>query len=198
MDPKEIDAQIAALKAEIANLQVLKSKASSSPEGEMTMKEMLEKLGDPRSEMVSDDPVSKADSKKKIPSVTEVEDRKALDASLDRAMAKAGVENPAPDIPPEPDVTLPDLEGMLEGIKEDAETFDDAPVEDPDTAVGGVAEVVDDPQAIELFNTVHGKFDPASSVDKKKLAQIKENMAKDEYKGLSPNQFALKMYREAA
>ena len=58
---------------------------------------------------------------------------------------------------------------------------------------------VDDAQAMDLFKTVHGgDFDPKSSVDKTKLAKIKENLTKDEYKGLTPNQFALRMYREAA
>ena len=59
--------------------------------------------------------------------------------------------------------------------------------------------VVPDEQAMDLFKTVHGgDFDPKSSMDKTKLAKIKENLVKDEYKGLSPNQFALRMYREAA
>ena len=48
MDPKEIDAQIAALKAEIASLQVMKSRASAPAGEEMTMKELARKLGDPR------------------------------------------------------------------------------------------------------------------------------------------------------
>jgi len=59
--------------------------------------------------------------------------------------------------------------------------------------------VVPDDQALDLFATVHGgPFDPNSSMDRGKLATIKENLVRDEYKGLTPNQFALKMYREAA
>ena len=54
-----------------------------------------------------------------------------------------------------------------------------------------------DPQkAIELFKTVHGgEFDPKSSMDKRKLAEISEMLADKENAGLSPNQFALKLYR---
>ena len=56
-----------------------------------------------------------------------------------------------------------------------------------------------DDQAEALFRTVHGgPFDPKSRVDRGKLAKIKENLVKEEYQGLTPNQFALKMYREAA
>lgn len=72
---------------------------------------------------------------------------------------------------------------------------------DDEIDVSGAAKAVpvDDAQAMDLFKTVHGgDFDPKSSMDKTKLAQIKENLTKDEYKGLSPNQFALRMYREAA
>ena len=72
-------------------------------------------------------------------------------------------------------------------------------VASPDVSDAAKAVPVDDAQAMDLFKTVHGgDFDPKSSMDKTKLAQIKENLKKDEYKGLSPNQFALRMYREAA
>lgn len=72
---------------------------------------------------------------------------------------------------------------------------------DDEVDVSGAAKAVpvDDAQAMDLFKTVHGgDFDAKSSMDKTKLAKIKENLVKDEYKGLSPNQFALRMYREAA
>ena len=56
-----------------------------------------------------------------------------------------------------------------------------------------------DDQAEALFMSVlGGPFDPNSSIERGKLAQIKENLVREEYQGLSPNQFALKMYREAA
>jgi len=59
--------------------------------------------------------------------------------------------------------------------------------------------VAPDDQAEALFRTVHGgPFDPNSSMDRGKLAKIKENLVREEYQGLTPNQFALKMYREAA
>jgi len=202
MDPKEIDAQIASLKAEIANLQAMKSKMSSpSEEGEMTMKEMLTKLGDPRADMVSDDPVSKASAEKKVPTAKQAEDKKELGKSLDRAMAKAGVANPAPDLPPEPDPTAPDFKAMLDSIREDAENLPDGPKpEDPDTAVGGEAQEVDDPVAMSLFRDVHGgDFDPKSKMDKQKLQQIKQLLVKEDFGDLSDrenrNKFALKIYR---
>ena len=57
-----------------------------------------------------------------------------------------------------------------------------------------------DDQALALFDVVHGKgsFDPKSSMDAGKLKKIKENLGRAEYQGLTPNQFALKMYREAS
>ena len=105
-------------------------------------------------------------------------------------------------------------ERMLASIKEDPTgeeydtAFDDALPEgmedavSSDVDVSGAAKavpVVPDDQAEALFKTVHGgPFDPNSSMDRGKLAQIKENLVREEYQGLSPNQFALKMYREAA
>ena len=70
-----------------------------------------------------------------------------------------------------------------------------------DVDVSGAAKAVpvDDMDAMNLFRVVHGgDFDPKSSMDKKKLSQIQENLTKDDFKGLSPNQFALKMYRDAS
>ena len=75
----------------------------------------------------------------------------------------------------------------------------DAADDEVDVSDAAEAVPVDDAQAMDLFKTVHGgDFDPKSSMDKTKLAKIKENLVKDEYKGLSPNQFALRMYRKAA
>ena len=75
----------------------------------------------------------------------------------------------------------------------------EAAADEVDVSGAAKAVPVDDAQAMDLFKTVHGgDFDPKSSMDKTKLAQIKENLTKDEYKGLTPNQFALRMYREAA
>jgi len=70
-----------------------------------------------------------------------------------------------------------------------------------DVDVSGAAKAVpvDDMDAMNLFRVVHGgDFDPKSSMDKKKLSQIQKNLTKDDFKGLSPNQFALKMYRDAS
>ncbi len=55
-------------------------------------------------------------------------------------------------------------------------------------------------EALALFDVVHGKgsFDPKSSMDAGKLKQIKQNLLREDYQGLSPVQFALKMYRESA
>jgi hypothetical protein len=54
--------------------------------------------------------------------------------------------------------------------------------------------------ALALFEVVHGKgsFSPKSRVDARKLKQIKENLMRKEFQGLTDNQFALKMYREAS
>jgi hypothetical protein len=77
------------------------------------------------------------------------------------------------------------------------------PVGDEDEVdVSGAAKavpVVPDDQAESLFATVHGgPFDPNSSMDRGKLEDIKKNLVREEFQGLTPNQFALKMYREAA
>ena len=75
----------------------------------------------------------------------------------------------------------------------------DAADDEVDVSGAAKAVLVDDAQAMDLFKTVHGSdFDPKSSMDKTKLAKIKENLMKDDFKGLSPNQFALKMYRDAS
>ena len=105
-------------------------------------------------------------------------------------------------------------ERMLASIKEDPTgeeydtAFDDALPEgmedavSSDVDVSGAAKAVPvapDDQAESLFRTVHGgPFDPKSRMDRGKLAKIKENLVREEYQGLTPNQFALKMYREAA
>jgi hypothetical protein len=72
-------------------------------------------------------------------------------------------------------------------------------------ARGGEVDEVDEADEVDvsgaesLFATVHGgPFDPNSSMDRGKLEQIKANLVRDEFKGLTPNQFALKMYREAS
>ena len=81
MTKAEKEAKIADLEDQIKELRAMPT--------ELSMKEMLEKLGDPRSEVVSDDPVSKADKSKAVPSLSTFEkqkaDREALDKSLDRA-----------------------------------------------------------------------------------------------------------------
>ena len=75
----------------------------------------------------------------------------------------------------------------------------EAAADEVDFSGAAKAVPVDDAQAMDLFKTVHGgDFDPKSSMDKTKLAKIKENLMKDDFKGLSPNQFALRMYREEA
>ena len=53
-------------------------------------------------------------------------------------------------------------------------------------------------QAKELFKTVHGgEFDPNSSMDKRKLKEIEETaLEMGGLGGMSPNQFALKIYRK--
>ena len=79
---------------------------------------------------------------------------------------------------------------------EEAEEFD---LEAAGYPMGDTGKDTDD-QALALFDVVHGKgsFDPKSSMDAGKLKKIKENLGRAEYQGLTPNQFALKMYREAS
>ena len=139
MDPKEIDAQIASLKAEIASLQAVKSRMSGPTEGEMTVKEMLEKLGDPRAAVASDDPVSEADKSKAVPSLSQYqkqqEDKQALFESLDRAEAlaepKAGTTKVDPALAAAlEEETGPDMEGMLASLK------GEEPAAEPEAAEG--------------------------------------------------------------
>ena len=91
-----------------------------------------------------------------------------------------------------------DLEaaGYPMGGTGEAEEFDLAAAGYP---MGDTGKDTDD-QALALFDVVHGKgsFDPKSSMDAGKLKKIKENLGRAEYQGLTPNQFALKMYREAS
>ena len=91
-----------------------------------------------------------------------------------------------------------DLEaaGYPMGDTGEAEEFDLAAAGYP---MGDTGKDTDD-QALALFDVVHGKgsFDPKSSMDAGKLKKIKENLGRAEYQGLTPNQFALKMYREAS
>jgi|TARA_A100001391_G_scaffold201873_1_gene189975 hypothetical protein len=99
-------------------------------------------------------------------------------------------------------------ERMLASIKENTTgeefdtAFDDALPKGMEDAVPSDVDVPSAAkagQAEALFKTVHGgPFDPKSRVDKDKLAKIKENLGRAEYQGLTPNQFALKMYREAS
>lgn len=59
-----------------------------------------------------------------------------------------------------------------------------------------VAEPIDNNTALALFNHTHGSaFDPKSSMDKKKMAAITALMSKAGSDKLTPNQFALQIYR---
>jgi|TARA_A100001391_G_scaffold204041_1_gene198283 ribosomal protein L29 len=200
MDPKEIDAQIAALKAEIASLQVMKSRASAPAGEEMTMKELARKLGDPRAELLSDDPVSKADRSKAIPSesqyLKEQEDKQALFESLDRAEALA-----------EPEAAEP--EEALEEALEDFDPYGEeprAPEEAPEESFEDFDPYGEEPRAPEeptpaaleeLFKDAHGgPFDPKSKTDLRKMGEIKQLLAEQGGQGdMTNNQFALKLYR---
>ena len=113
--------------------------------------------------------------------------------------------------PPEPEeAAMPTVDPKLKkrldkGAKKQARQAKRAAKQAPEDEgvdVSGAAKavpVVPDDQAEALFETVHGgPFDPNSSMDRGKLEDIKKNLVRDEYRGLTPNQFALKMYREAA
>jgi hypothetical protein len=59
-----------------------------------------------------------------------------------------------------------------------------------------VAEPIDNNTALALFNNTHGSaFDPKSSMDKKKMAAITSLMSKAGSDKLTPNQFAMQIYR---
>ena len=212
----------------------------SEGEREMTMKELLEKLNDPRAAIVSDDPVSEADKSKAVPSLSQYqkqqEDKQALFESLDRAEAlaepKAGTTKVDPALAEAlEEETAPDMGALLASLKgeepeaaepeaaeptgpataayealddEDqvAQAFEEAAAAAPEGVdVSGAAKAVPD-QAEDLFKTVHGgPFDPNSSMDRGKLAQIEEMLASGEDFGdLSDrearNRFALKVYRK--
>lgn len=67
------------------------------------------------------------------------------------------------------------------------------PVEEPKTA-----SPIDDAEAEKLFAVTHGgPFDPKSKMDKGKMERIKALMADPSSKGLTPNQFALRIYRQS-
>ena len=58
------------------------------------------------------------------------------------------------------------------------------------------APAVDTDRAAMLFAKTHGSaFDPKSSMDKKKMAAITNLMGQEGSEALTPNQFALKIYR---
>jgi len=58
------------------------------------------------------------------------------------------------------------------------------------------APAVDADRAAMLFAKTHGStFDPKSSADKKKMASITSLMGQEGSEALTPNQFALKIYR---
>ena len=58
------------------------------------------------------------------------------------------------------------------------------------------APAVDADRAAMLFAKTHGSaFEPKSSVDKKKMAAIISLMGQEGSEALTPNQFALKIYR---
>jgi len=68
------------------------------------------------------------------------------------------------------------------------------PVAEPVAAP--VAAPVDTDRAAMLFAKTHGSaFDPKSSMDKKKMAAITNLMGQEGSEALTPNQFALKIYR---
>jgi hypothetical protein len=61
-----------------------------------------------------------------------------------------------------------------------------------------VAEPVDEDRALALFQNTHGgPFDPKSSMDKGKMAVIKNLMAQKGSETLTPNQFSLRIYRQS-
>ena len=169
----------------------------------MTMKELARKLGDPRAELLSDDPVSKADRSKAIPSesqyLKEQEDKKALFESLDRAEALAEPEEALEE-------SFEDFDPYGEEPRAPEEPPEEAPEEAPEESFEDFDPYGEEPRAPEeptpaaleeLFKDAHGgPFDPKSSMDRRKMGEIKQLLAEQGGQGdMTNNQFALKLYR---
>ena len=137
----------------------------------------------------------------------------AVDASVD-ASNKGAVEGAAPEPAAEPEAPAaeptaepaakpdPAKDPKVNAEKSDGDPESDAQIKGSQikgslSDDAAAAEAPDPNHAADLFRTAHGgEFDPASSMDKRKMSEI-ENMLKDpENQKLTPNQFALKLYRE--
>ena len=99
------------------------------------------------------------------------------------------------------DVFAPDMEGMLESIKESSATDmpEPEPLDtNPDPARAEALPISEDDQALRLFRVAHGgDFDPKSSLDKRKIDKIRQLLVQQGGQGdMTDNQFALKLYRQ--
>ena len=78
----------------------------------------------------------------------------------------------------------------------DAEVADLPTEKAPPKAVVVDENPIDPKHAAALFRTAHGgEFDPKSSMDKRKMAEIESMLQDPANQSLTPNQFALKLYR---
>jgi len=119
-------------------------------------------------------------------------------AAAEKAAAEKAAEAPAPDTE---DVLAPDMEGMLESIKESSATEmpEPEPLDtNPDPARAEALPISEDDEALRLFRVAHGgDFDPKSSLDKRKIDKIRQLLVQQGGQGdMTDNQFALKLYRQ--
>ena len=68
----------------------------------------------------------------------------------------------------------------------------------PVPAKAEVLPISEDDQALRLFRVAHGgAFDPKSSMDKRKIDEVRQLLAEQGGQGdMTDNQFALKLYRK--
>jgi len=125
-------------------------------------------------------------------------EKAAAEKAAEAPAAEKKAEAPSPDTE---DVLAPDMEGMLESIKESSATEmpEPEPLDtDPDPAKAEVLPISEDDQALRLFRVAHGSnFDPKSSLDNRKIDEIRQLLAQQGGQGdMTDNQFALKLYRQ--
>ena len=125
-------------------------------------------------------------------------EKAAAEKAAEAPAAEKKAEAPAPDTE---DVLAPDMEGMLESIKESSATDmpEPEPLDtNPDPARAEALPISEDDQALRLFRVAHGgDFDPKSSLDKRKIDKIRQLLVQQGGQGdMTDNQFALKLYRQ--
>lgn len=121
--------------------------------------------------------------------------RAKMKAIRERNAAKrAAEESPAYDDDP----YAPDASNQPHGVPNERspDVTEAQDIEASDREMAEEPEVDYDQKAIDLFKTVHAtEFDPKSSMDKGKIDKMKKLLAGNKGKKMTPNQFALQVYR---